>query len=169
MGRVLPGTRKSRAGKVVRGVQRGFAKLGLAQMRFGASTTLHHSVRLGARYREVRTSTYRPAPSAKPGSCIFNTEDLVPTLPLPTIDNDPTSLGLLDTNIELVLKLFFKPSPFLFQHVDSPVALTYQLNTVADNHNLTQLYSRCADAKRSSRSCRSSMSSRMIARPRPGI
>ena len=72
----------------------------------------------------------------------FNTEDLVPTLPLPTIDNDPTSLGLLDTNIELVLKLFFKPSPFLFQHVDSPVALTYQLNTVADNHNLTQLYSR---------------------------
>jgi len=72
----------------------------------------------------------------------FNTEDLVPTLPLSTIDSDPKSLRLLDTNIELVLKLFFKPSPFLFQHVDSPVALTYQLNTVADNHNLTQLYSR---------------------------
>jgi triacylglycerol lipase len=73
---------------------------------------------------------------------VFNTEDLVPTLPLSTIDNDPRSLGLLDTNIELVLKLFFKPSPFLFQHVDSPIALTYQLNTVADNHDLTQLYSR---------------------------
>jgi triacylglycerol lipase len=73
---------------------------------------------------------------------VFNTEDLVPTLPLSTIDNNPQSLGLLDTSIELVLKLFFKPSPFLFQHVDSPIALTYQLNTVADNHNLTQLYSR---------------------------
>jgi hypothetical protein len=73
---------------------------------------------------------------------VFNTEDLVPTLPLSTIDNDPQSLGLLDTNIELVLKLLFKPSPFLFQHVDSPVALTYQLNTVAGNHSLTQLYSR---------------------------
>jgi hypothetical protein len=35
-----------------------------------------------------------------------------------------------------------KRSPFLFQHVNEPVALTYQLNTVADNHNLTQLYSR---------------------------
>jgi triacylglycerol lipase len=73
---------------------------------------------------------------------VFNTEDLVPTLPLSTIDNDPKSLGLFDSNIELVLKLFFKPSPFLFQHVDAPIALTYQLNTVADNHNLTQLYSR---------------------------
>jgi Lipase (class 3) len=79
---------------------------------------------------------------------VFNTEDLVPTLPLSTVDADPLhpdpqkGLGLFDTNIELVLKLFFKPSPFLFQHVESPIALTYQLNTVADNHNLTQLYRR---------------------------
>jgi len=51
-------------------------------------------------------------------------------------------LGLFETNIELVLKLFFKPAPFLFQHVENPIALTYQLNTVADNHNLTQLYRR---------------------------
>jgi triacylglycerol lipase len=74
---------------------------------------------------------------------VFNTEDLVPTLPLSTVDADPrSSLGLFETNVELVLKLFFKPSPFVFQHVDTPVALTYQLNSVADNHNLTQLYSR---------------------------
>ena len=39
-------------------------------------------------------------------------------------------------------KLFLKASPFRFQHVNEPVALTYQLNTVADNHNLTQLYQR---------------------------
>jgi hypothetical protein len=74
---------------------------------------------------------------------IFNTEDLVPTLPLSTVDADPKiTLGLFETNIELILKLFLKRSPFLFQHVNEPVALTYQLNTVADNHNLTQLYSR---------------------------
>jgi Lipase (class 3) len=74
---------------------------------------------------------------------IFNTEDLVPTLPLSNLDSDPKStLGLFETNIELVLKLFLKPSPFRFQHVNEPVALTYQLNTVADNHNLTQLYQR---------------------------
>ena len=74
---------------------------------------------------------------------VFNTEDLVPTLPLSTVDADPrSSLGLFETNIELVLKLLLKPSPFLFQHVDEPVALTYQLSTVSDNHNLTRLYSR---------------------------
>jgi triacylglycerol lipase len=74
---------------------------------------------------------------------VFNTEDLVPTLPLSTVDADPrSSLGLFETNVELVLKLFFKPSPFVFQHVDMPVALTYQLSKVSDNHNLTQLYSR---------------------------
>jgi triacylglycerol lipase len=74
---------------------------------------------------------------------VFNTEDLVPTLPLSTVDADPRStLGLSETDIELVLKLFLKNSPFLFQHVDTPVALTYQLKTVSDNHNLTQLYSR---------------------------
>jgi triacylglycerol lipase len=74
---------------------------------------------------------------------VFNTEDLVPTLPLSTVDADPrSSLGLFETNVELVLKLFFKPSPFTYQHVDTPVALTYQLSTVSDNHNLTQLYSR---------------------------
>ncbi len=75
---------------------------------------------------------------------IFNTEDLVPTLPLSTVDANPkATLGLFETNIELILKLFLKRSPFLFQHVNEPVALTYQLNTVADNHNLTQLYSGC--------------------------
>ena len=74
---------------------------------------------------------------------MFDTKDLVPTLPLSTVDADPrSSLGLFETNVELVLKLFFKPSPFVFQHVDTPVALTYQLSSVADNHNLTQLYSR---------------------------
>src|SRR6516164_620210 len=74
---------------------------------------------------------------------IFNTEDLVPTLPLSTLDANPSAtLGLFETNIELMLKLFLRRSPFLFQHVNEPVALTYQLSTVADNHNLTQLYSR---------------------------
>jgi triacylglycerol lipase len=74
---------------------------------------------------------------------IFNTEDLVPTLPLPTVDLNPErSLGLFETNIELILKVFVKQPHLIFQHVDAPIALTYNLSTLADNHNLTQLYKR---------------------------
>jgi triacylglycerol lipase len=76
---------------------------------------------------------------------IFNTEDLVPTLPLSTVDLAPGSaLGLFDTDIELILKFLIKQPHLLFQHVDSPVALTYNLNTLTDNHSLTQLYTRLA-------------------------
>jgi hypothetical protein len=39
-----------------------------------------------------------------------------------------------------LLKLFLKETPYRFQHVDEPVAVTYQLNTIPDNHNLTALY-----------------------------
>jgi hypothetical protein len=72
---------------------------------------------------------------------VFNTEDLVPTLPLATTELDPRSkLGLFESKIELLLKLILTQTPLLFQHVDEPVAVTYQRNTIADNHNLTFLY-----------------------------
>jgi triacylglycerol lipase len=72
---------------------------------------------------------------------IFNTEDLVPTLPLSTVESNPESiLGLFESKIELLLKLFLKENQFVFQHVDEPVAVTYQRNTIPDNHNLTYLY-----------------------------
>jgi triacylglycerol lipase len=72
---------------------------------------------------------------------IFNTEDIVPTLPLSTVEANPESiLGLFESKIELLLKLILKETDFVFQHVDEPIAVTYQRNTVPDNHNLTFLY-----------------------------
>jgi len=72
---------------------------------------------------------------------IFNTEDIVPTLPLSTVESNPESiLGLFESKIELLLKLILKENEFVFQHVDEPVAVTYQRNTIPDNHNLTYLY-----------------------------
>jgi hypothetical protein len=72
---------------------------------------------------------------------VFNTEDIVPTLPLSTVEADPESvLGLFESKIELLLKLILKENEFVFQHVDEPVAVTYQRNTISDNHNLTYLY-----------------------------
>jgi triacylglycerol lipase len=72
---------------------------------------------------------------------IFNTEDIVPTLPLSTLEGNPESvLGLLESKVELLLKLILKETTFVFQHVDEPIAVTYQRNTIPDNHNLTYLY-----------------------------
>lgn len=72
---------------------------------------------------------------------IFNTEDIVPTLPLSTLEGNPESvLGLFESKVELLLKLILKETTFVFQHVDEPIAVTYQRNTIPDNHNLTYLY-----------------------------
>ena len=73
---------------------------------------------------------------------VFNTEDLVPTLPLSTIAMvDPESkLGLFESKVELLLKLILKEPSYRFQHVDEPVAVTYQKDTIHDNHKLTFLY-----------------------------
>jgi triacylglycerol lipase len=72
---------------------------------------------------------------------IFNTEDLVPNLPFATLALDPaTQLGLFESRIELLMKLILTLPAFIFQHVDEPVAVTYQRNTIPDNHNLTFLY-----------------------------
>ena len=84
-----------------------------------------------ARFRALGLAAWR----------IFNTEDLVPTLPLSTLAVDPRmQLGLFESKIELLLKLFLKETPYRFQHVDEPLAVTYQLNTIPDNHALTSLY-----------------------------
>ncbi|HEY0793161.1 MAG TPA: lipase family protein [Chthoniobacterales bacterium] len=84
-----------------------------------------------AKFRELGLPAWR----------VFNTEDLVPTLPLSTLTMDPrNTLGLFESKIEMLLKLFLKETPYRFQHVDEPVAVTYQLNTIPDNHNLTSLY-----------------------------
>jgi hypothetical protein len=65
----------------------------------------------------------------------------VPNLPFATLALDPaTQLGLFESRIELLMKLILTLPAFIFQHVDEPVAVTYQRNTIPDNHNLTFLY-----------------------------
>ena len=73
---------------------------------------------------------------------IFNTEDIVPTLPLPTPDLKAAATGLNDSIIELSVKLLIKSGALgEFQHLQTPIAVTFHKDTIADNHNLTNLYS----------------------------
>lgn len=69
---------------------------------------------------------------------IFNTEDIVTTLPLPTFDIHPSELGLDDSTVELSLKLILSniASNLLFEHIGTPIAFTFHKETIADNHNL---------------------------------
>jgi triacylglycerol lipase len=75
---------------------------------------------------------------------IFNTEDIAPTIPLST--TDLTNLGLNETLEELLLKAFIQHEAgmsggWLYEHLEVPIAVTFQKGTIADNHNCTNLYS----------------------------
>jgi triacylglycerol lipase len=77
---------------------------------------------------------------------IFNTEDIVPTLPLSTPDLAPLNLGLNETPSEMLLKLLLQHSAairagWLYEHLKIPIPVTFQKGTIADNHNCTNLYS----------------------------
>jgi triacylglycerol lipase len=77
---------------------------------------------------------------------IFNTEDIVPTLPLSTPDLTPLNLGLDETPVEMLLKLLLQHAAtaragWLYKHLDVPIAVTFQKGTIADNHSCTNLYS----------------------------
>lgn len=76
---------------------------------------------------------------------IFNTEDIVPTLPLSTPELAPASLGLGETAGEMLLKLFLQHAAvnrggWLYEHLQVPIAVTYQKGSIADNHSCTNLY-----------------------------
>jgi triacylglycerol lipase len=74
---------------------------------------------------------------------IFNTEDIVPDLPLATLDlNNAVANGLQDSGVELAVKMLLHTAQLAFSHVQLPVAVTFNLNTIADNHNLSNVYSR---------------------------
>jgi triacylglycerol lipase len=77
---------------------------------------------------------------------IFNTEDIVPTLPLSTPDLAPLNLGLNESPSEMLLKLLLHHSAIVrggwpYEHIKVPIAVTFQKGTIADNHNCTNLYS----------------------------
>jgi len=76
---------------------------------------------------------------------IFNTEDIVPTLPLSTTDLDPVSLGLNESISELLIKTYLLHANavrggWLYEHLTVPIATTFQKGDIADNHNCTNLY-----------------------------
>jgi triacylglycerol lipase len=76
---------------------------------------------------------------------IFNTEDIVPTLPLSTPDLAPVNLGLNETVSEMLLKLLLQHAAeiragWLYEHLKAPIPVTFQKGTIADNHNCTNLY-----------------------------
>jgi triacylglycerol lipase len=71
---------------------------------------------------------------------IFNTEDIVPGLPLATLDLNVASSGLADTPVELAVKMLVNLVKFAFTHVQTPVAVSFNTGTIAGNHNLANVY-----------------------------
>jgi predicted lipase len=71
---------------------------------------------------------------------VFNTEDLVPTLPEATILSGAGGglLGLSDSVVELAIKLRLQ-GKLAFQHVDRPVAVTFNTGMLTGNHDLGNL------------------------------
>jgi len=76
---------------------------------------------------------------------IFNTEDIVPYLPFATLDLNTKAFGFQNLGEKLVAnilgKVFNLPesimgSDLTFQHIGIPIAITFQLGNIPDNHNL---------------------------------
>jgi len=72
---------------------------------------------------------------------IFNTEDLVPTVPPAAVVMVQPNMGMQSTSpITHVLPLFIKMFPAGYEHIGYPIAITFHRDTIADNHNLTTTY-----------------------------
>jgi len=76
---------------------------------------------------------------------IFNTEDIVPYLPFATLNLNTKAFGFQKLGEKLVAnileKVFNLPesimgSDLTFQHIGIPIAITFQLGNIPDNHNL---------------------------------
>jgi triacylglycerol lipase len=76
---------------------------------------------------------------------IFNTEDIVPTLPLSTTELEASNLGLNDSISELILKTLLQHADAIrggwsYVHLTTPIAVTFEKGSIANNHNCTNLY-----------------------------
>lgn len=72
---------------------------------------------------------------------IFNTEDLVPTVPAAAVKlgaqiTNPFSVSLSS----LVIPQFTKIFPIGYAHLGYPIPVTFHKDTLADNHNLTNTF-----------------------------
>ncbi len=76
---------------------------------------------------------------------IFNTEDVVPTVPPAAVEFETPSAGVHSfAGIGQEFIKFIKLSPAGYQHVGYPVAATFHKDTLAGNHNLNSLYQELA-------------------------
>jgi len=72
---------------------------------------------------------------------IFNTEDIVPTLPLAAVQVDTANAGMHGlTPITQAIPALIALFPIGYQHVGYPIAVTFHADTIADNHNQDTLY-----------------------------
>jgi hypothetical protein len=72
---------------------------------------------------------------------IFNTEDIVPTVPFAAIQIALPNLGMATPgSLAQFLPLLVSHFPQPYQHIGAPLAVTFHHDDIAGNHNLTQLY-----------------------------
>ena len=71
---------------------------------------------------------------------IFNTEDIVPTLPPAAVQIATPNMGMHGMTVmtQSLIK-FVQLSPMGYQHIGYPIAVTFHRDTVADNHSLDEL------------------------------
>ncbi len=80
---------------------------------------------------------------------MFNTEDLVPTVPPAAVRLDTPNIGMhgLTTTTQSLTQFvhqFVQLNPLGYQHIGYPIAVTFHAATVAGNHNLDSLIAELA-------------------------
>jgi triacylglycerol lipase len=70
---------------------------------------------------------------------IFNTEDIVPTVPPAAVKLLDPNLGIPGLSVTPSLTAFVKLSPAGYQHIGYPIAATFHRDTVGENHSLDEL------------------------------
>lgn len=71
---------------------------------------------------------------------IFNTEDIVPTVPPAAVQIATPNMGMHGMTVmtQSLIK-FVQLSPLGYQHIGYPIAAIFHRDTVADNHSLDEL------------------------------
>jgi triacylglycerol lipase len=78
---------------------------------------------------------------------LFNTEDIVPTVPPAAIQMASPNMGMHGfTPMTQALSSFVQLSAVGYQHVGYPLAVTFHSDLVADNHNMDRLVQEAASA-----------------------
>jgi hypothetical protein len=72
---------------------------------------------------------------------MFNTEDIVPTVPPAAVELTTPNMGMQGfTLASQGLIQFVHLSPIGYQHIGYPIGATFHADTIADNHNQDSLF-----------------------------